>query len=141
MNRREVISRGAMLGAAALLERSAFALPESPLPVAKTTHGPVRGHINSGISFFKGVPYGLNTAQTRFAAPKPPQPWAEPLDCFAWAPRAPQTVGARPETDAERAAAATRPGYHLPADEGPQSEDCLHLNIWTPGLRDGKSVR
>jgi len=138
MNRREVILRGAMLSAATLLEPSAFALPESPLPVAKTKYGPIRGHVNGGITSFKGIPYGLDTAQTRFAAPKPPQPWSQPLDCFEWASRAPQTVGARPETDAERAAAAARPGYHLPADEGPQSEDCLHLNIWTPALRDGK---
>ena len=24
--------------------------------------------------------------------------------------------------------------YHLPPDEGPQSEDCLHVNVWTPAL-------
>src|SRR5471030_1168239 len=138
MNRREILARGAMLGAATLLNRRAFAFADPPFAVAKTTHGLVQGHLNNGIASFKGVTYGLDTARTRFAAPKPPAPWTEPLDCFEWAPRAPQTVGARPETPAERAAAASRPGYHLPADEGPQSEDCLHLNIWTPALRDGK---
>ena len=25
-----------------------------------------------------------------------------------------------------------------PRDFGAQTEDCLHLNVWTPGLRDGK---
>jgi len=127
-----------MLGAASFFDRRSFAFVDSPLPMAKTTHGPIRGHVDNGITFFKGIPYGLDTAQTRFAAPKPPTQWSTPLDCFEWAPRAPQTVGARPETPVERAAAAARPGYHLPADEGPQSEDCLHLNIWTPKVRDGK---
>jgi len=49
-------------------------------------------------------------------------------------------VGARPEYESAKAKedAAARPGYHLPADEGPQSEDCLHVNVWTPALRDGK---
>ncbi len=28
--------------------------------------------------------------------------------------------------------------YHLSPDEGLQSDDCLHLNVWTPGLRDGR---
>ena len=72
MNRREVLARGAMLGAAALLERSTFALPEQPLPFAKTKHGPIRGHLNNGISFFKGVPYGLDTAQTPAMSPSRP---------------------------------------------------------------------
>jgi para-nitrobenzyl esterase len=137
MNRREVLIRGAAIGAATLLDRSAFALADASLLVAKTTHGPISGYdAGNSIVAFKGIPYGLDTAQTRFTAPKPPVPWSQPLVCTQWAPRAPQTVGARPESPAERAAAANRPGYHLPADEGPQSEDCLHLNVWTPALRN-----
>ena len=62
MNRRELLKHGAILGSAALLDRSAFAFADSPLPVAKTAHGPIRGHINDGITFFKGVPYGASTA-------------------------------------------------------------------------------
>ncbi len=56
---------------------------------------------------------------------------------------APQILGARSapapaggvET-AERTSAAGVPG--APRDQGVQSEDCLRLNVFTPGLRDGK---
>jgi para-nitrobenzyl esterase len=112
-----------------------------PQVLAMTTFGKVRGYVASAeIRCFKGIPYGLDTAQTRFAGPLPPVPWTKVKECSEWAPRAPQTVGARPEYESAKAreAAAARPGYHLPLDEGEQSEDCLHLNVWTPGLRDGK---
>jgi para-nitrobenzyl esterase len=139
MNRREVLIGGAALGAAAFIDSNVLAESTIEVAVAKTTHGPISGYVaDNNIIAFKGIPYGLDTAQTRFAAPKPPAPWTRTLACTEWAPRAPQTVGARPETPAERAAAAARPGFHLPADEGSQSEDCLHLNIWTPALHDRK---
>ncbi len=112
---------------------------------AMTKAGPVAGiktHVGgvNRIYSFKGIPYGLDTAKTRFAAPRPPVPWTSPLKCTEWGARAPQTVGARPEYESAKAreAAALRPGYHLPPDEGVQSEDCLHVNVWTPGLRDRK---
>ena len=133
MNRREVLIGGAMVGAAGLLDRNALAA-KSDL-VATTTAGKVRGRAtDAGILCFKGISYGLDTSQTRFAAPKPPAPWKEIRDAFDWGPRAPQIPGARPRRDA----VVPEPGYHLPPDEGPESEDCLHLNVWTPGLRDGK---
>ena len=82
----------------------------------------------------------MDTAKTRFAAPRPTERWMSVLPCTEWGPRAPQTVGARPEYESAKAReeAAMRPGYHLPPDEGVQSEDCLHVNVWTPGLRDKK---
>jgi para-nitrobenzyl esterase len=143
MNRRDVLRGAAMVGAARLLPLSGTlsAQPKSPAVVAATTAGKLRGYAaGDGISAFKGVPYGLDTAQTRFAAPRPPKAWTNIRECSEWAPRAPQTVGARPEYESSksREEAANRPGYHLPPDEGPQSEDCLHLNVWTPGLRDHK---
>ncbi|MBB5065668.1 carboxylesterase/lipase family protein [Granulicella mallensis] len=138
MNRREVLVGGAMLGAVGLLDRSALAAKAKNVLVAKTTAGRVRGRDEGeGIVCFKGISYGLDTAQTRFAAPKPPVPWDDVRDALEWGPRAPQVPGARPRR-ADAAAIAERPGYHLPPDEGPESEDCLHLNVWTPGLRDGK---
>ena len=139
MNRREVLVGAAAVGAAAMVGRRAWA--DVAPPIATTKPGKVSGYMaGQGIYAFKAIPYGLDTAQTRFAAPKPPQPWTDTKACVEWAPRAPQTVGARPEYESAKAReeAANRPGYHLPADEGPQSEDCLHLNVWTPGLRDKK---
>lgn len=138
MNRREVLVRGAIAGAAVLLDRSLLADENASGPVAQTTAGKVRGRlVDRGVMCFKGVAYGMDTARTRFAAPKPPVPWSDVRDAFEWGPRAPQVLGARPETAHARAQAASAPGYHLPPDQGPQSEDCLHLNVWTPGLRDG----
>jgi para-nitrobenzyl esterase len=139
ISRREVMRAGALAAAGTLLDASAVAhaaAPSSSL-IAKTGSGLVRGRRDAaGMVCFKGIPYGMDTANTRFAPPKPPVPWPGVRDAFVWGPRAPQVIGARPRRE-EAAAIAARPGYHLPPDEGVESEDCLHLNIWTPALRDG----
>jgi len=147
MTRRDVLVGGV---AAAVVGRRGFALmqrgDEDKFDAhAVTKSGPVAGiktHVGgaAAIYSFKGVPYGMDTAKTRFAPPKRPVSWTDVRVCTEWGPRAPQTVGARPEYESAKARedAAMRPGYHLPADEGVQSEDCLHLHVWTPGLRDGK---
>ena len=138
MDRRKVLQSGAAIGVLALMERGAVALAAAAEPIAKTTAGRVRGRVvDSGILCFKGIPYGMDTAKTRFAPPKPPVPWSDVRDAFEWGPKAPQVIGARPRRE-DAAALAARPGYHLPPDEGAESEDCLHLNVWTPALRDKK---
>ena len=135
MNRREVLRGAAMVGAATLTRRSRGLLAQVNPTIAATMHGKVRGYVADGeVVAFKGVPYGRDTRLTRFAAPLPPVAWTDVRECTEWAARAPQVVGARP-TSQKRDVGHPEPGYHLPPDEGVESEDCLHLNVWTPGLR------
>ncbi|HQT52980.1 MAG TPA: carboxylesterase/lipase family protein [Phenylobacterium sp.] len=107
------LSRRALIAGALVLPSGVHAASASP--VAKTTNGPVRGHIDQGIKVFKGVRYGADTGPRRFRPPLAPTPWTKALDATAYGPSAPQ--GGR--------------------DDERQSEDCLFLNVWTPGLRDG----
>jgi para-nitrobenzyl esterase len=140
MNRRAMLQRAAMASAATMLPTRAFAAPKPAEPIAKTVAGRVRGIATAnGILCFKGISYGADTATTRFAEPKPPVPWSGVRDALEWGPRAPQVIGARPQY--ERHADAVETGYHLPPDEGIESEDCLHLNVWTPALGVSKKKR
>lgn len=108
--------------------------------VAKTTSGRIRGRLENGIFVYRGVPYGMDTAKTRFAAPKPAEPWEGVKECFAWGPQTIQPYRApAPPRATHDPTPPQRPrvGFHMPPDEGGESEDCLHLNVWTPALRDG----
>ena len=143
MDRRDVL-KVAGIGAAAVMARPlAFAAaPDMPAPMAKTAAGPVSGYWSRQVMAFKGIPYGADTRTTRFQAPKPVAPWTTVKACTEWAPRAPQQSPDRKAPDPTQAGFALMEDhpvrYHLPPDEGTQSEDCLHVNVWTPALRDGK---
>lgn len=80
-------------------------------PVAQTAHGRVRGKREDRVLVFKGIRYGADTRQTRFSRALPPLAWRDVV----------------PATDYGTAAPQTR------AEEA-FSEDCLFLNVWTPGL-------
>ncbi len=95
--------------------------------VAVTSSGRVRGYIDNSIHVFKGIPYGADTAPRRFMPPIPPKPWEGIRLALEFGPRAPQI----------RPPAHAAPAWSVPDPGGPVSEDCLHLNVWTPGLRDG----
>ncbi|MEW5981665.1 MAG: carboxylesterase/lipase family protein [Acidobacteriota bacterium] len=120
MNRRTALRRllagGGAAAGLALTSRGLFAQDAVvPSPVAATTSGRIRGLTSGNIHVFKGVRYGADTAPRRFLPPVPPEPWTDVRDALEFGPVAPQPTGQK---------------WVL-------GEDCLHLNIWTPGLRDG----
>ena len=124
-------SRRAFLGRAGMLFAASRALRASSLFVtAETTAGKVQGMLLGGIHTFKGIPYGASTAgPNRFLPPKKPAPWTGVHDSFEFGQISPQVM-----TD-------SRNDYVQLIDwdsqPGGMGEDCLRLNIWTPGLRDG----
>ncbi|HKU38695.1 MAG TPA: carboxylesterase/lipase family protein [Polyangiales bacterium] len=97
--------------------------------IATTTGGRIRGALHDSIHVFKGVRYGADTATTRFAAPRAPEPWTDVRDALDYGNGSPQGIAG----DGGGLFASWRPNPPLPT-----SEDCLFLNVWTPGLRDGK---
>jgi para-nitrobenzyl esterase len=96
--------------------------------IVETAAGKLRGSTSGGVRVFKGVPYGAPTGgANRFRPPVPPEKWAGVREASAYRGRAPQSPG-RPE---RRPELQTILG---PADTTQETEDCLTLNVWTPGL-------
>jgi para-nitrobenzyl esterase len=103
---------------------------ESPGPVVTMTTGRLRGVTDGPVHVFRGVPYGESTAgENRFRPARQPAPWTGIRDASRYAPRAYQPF--RPMIP-EIGDALT--------GGGPMSEDCLHLNIWTPAVTGRRPV-
>jgi para-nitrobenzyl esterase len=134
-DRRAMLQYSGMAAAGLMLRGERFAYGEEA-PVATTTAGKVSGRVENGINVFRGIPYGEDTRKTRFKAPLPVAAWSGVKECVEWSTRAPQMVAERGGRGAAMDVEQVR--FHLPPDMGVQSEDCLHVNVWTPGLRDGK---
>ncbi|MFD8479414.1 carboxylesterase/lipase family protein [Kitasatospora sp. NPDC059673] len=85
-----------------------------------TRHGQVRGRLHDGTASFLGIPYAAPPfGANRMRPPVAPEPWGGVRDALVPGPSAPQ------------------PGYApamagLLVEAGPQGEDCLNLNVWTP---------
>lgn len=90
-----------------------------PVVVANTTLGRVAGlRSGDGLNVFLGVPYArAPEGELRFKPSQDPLPWKGVLPAFNYGPVCPQT-----------------PASFAPSSYYPQSEDCLSLNIWTPGI-------
>lgn len=99
--------------------------PKDNSPIAVTKYGKVKGYFDKGINAFKGIPYGDNTAKRRFKSPVPPMPWDDIKDATKFGPIAPQQPLGKSR-------------FFPLSTNLAMSEDCLNLNVWTPGLNDGK---
>jgi para-nitrobenzyl esterase len=88
-------------------------------PIVATNDGAVRGMTAGTVDEFLGIPYAAPpTGNLRWRPPQPPAPWWGVRDATQFAPSCPQP-----------------PSPFAPA--GPMSEDCLYLNVYTPGLPGG----
>jgi para-nitrobenzyl esterase len=140
-DRRTLLQVSGMAAASLALRAKAFAWADAA-PVATTKAGKISGVVEDGVNVFKGVPYGGDTAKTRFRAPVVPAKWTGVKECATFTTMAPQLVAARvggPRPGQAANAPTSSSGVPgAPRDQGVQSEDCLHLNVFTQGLRDGK---
>jgi len=92
--------------------------------IVETSAGPVRGARAGDLTVFRGIPYARPPLdELRFRAPEPTVPWSEVRDAGAFGP-----VCVQP-TDM----VSTMLGFPVE----PSSEDCLTINVWTPGA-DGQ---
>ena len=98
-------------------------------PILTTTNGRVRGETVGTTHVFRGIRYAASTAgPNRFLLPQPCQRWSGAIEAVSWPPSAPQTA----------TKGYDQPFYAWNAATEPQSEDCLFLNVCTPGLGDGR---
>lgn len=86
-------------------------------PIVRTQAGYIKGASENNISVFKGIPYAQPPVNSlRYQPPQPHESWTDTL------------------TTTQFPQAATQPSNGTAAG----SEDCLYLNLYTPGIDDHK---
>ncbi|MSV32806.1 MAG: carboxylesterase/lipase family protein [Bryobacterales bacterium] len=99
--------------------------------VAETTAGKVRGSNRNGIFTFKGIPYAGDTGgEARFLPPTKAKAWTGVRSSLTYGRVCPQSPRAGWDRDEN--------AFMFEWDDGQPGEDCLRVNIWTPGLKDNR---
>ena len=95
--------------------------------VTDTEAGKVRGFIQNGIYTYKGIPYA---EAARFEMPKKTASWEGVRSSMTYGPVCPLVDPTTTVMDEIE--------FFFNHDWGYTSEECLCLNVWTPGINDGK---
>jgi para-nitrobenzyl esterase len=129
IDRRRFIGAGALAaatGSTGALGVAWAAADKTASPIVETSAGKLRGTQQDGVCAFKGVPYGASTAdEGRFMPPMRPKSWAGVRDALELGHRSPQLLSSFHGF-------VPRELEPMDRDE-PMGEDCLVLNVWTPG--------
>ncbi len=89
----------------------------SNAPRARISSGELEGVRENNLNVFKGIPFAAPpVGELRWREPQPVAAWNGVRQANAFSPACPQ-----PEAKIQGA-----------GTKGPQSEDCLYLNVWTP---------
>ena len=97
------------------------------IAIANTDCGKVRGYVRNNIFVYKGIPYA---EAKRFEAPQKPKSWDGIRSSLTWGPVAYLETPMTTVNDEIE--------YLFDHNFGYASEDCMRLNIWTPGISDSK---
>jgi len=115
-------SCAAIISMICLSHAACLAAGQGDKPIVATAGGKVEGfQTKNGVLAFLGIPFGQPPkGDLRFAPPVEVAPWEGVRDATKQGPVAPQPV----DDD-------------VPPSKFAQDEDCLNLDIWTPGI-DGR---
>jgi para-nitrobenzyl esterase len=99
--------------------------------IVETTAGKVRGFTRNGINTFLGIPYaGTTEGKARYQGPTKVTPWTGLRSSMQYGFVSPQEPRAGWGND--------EVAWMFDWDDGRPGEDCLRVNIWTPGVNDSK---
>jgi para-nitrobenzyl esterase len=106
----------------------------TPTPMVHTASGAVQGLVENGILAFKGIRYGAPpVGKLRFMPPQPAASWTGVYDATDFGAPAMQVAsGATVDTRSDSNLRMHRV-FTTPSELKVMNEDCLFLNVWTPG--------
>jgi para-nitrobenzyl esterase len=105
-----------------------------PTPVVQTRAGAVQGLVEDDILAFKGIRYGAAPiGPLRFMPPTPAASWTGIYDATDFGAPAMQLAGGNTVDTSSDAGLQMHRVFTTPSELKIMNEDCLFLNVWTPG--------